>query len=63
MNATEKQINYALSLLNRHGYSTKYMDASFKKLDATMKERSGSVKDWLTNMNKFEISKLIEQLK
>lgn len=63
MNATEKQINYALSLLAKAGYSTRYMNASFKELGASMRERSGLVKDWLANMNRAEISALIDRLK
>lgn len=63
MNATEKQINYALALLGKAGYSTKYMNASFKELGASMRERSGLVKDWLANMTKAEVSALIDRLK
>ena len=61
--ATEKQINYAMSLLSKKGYSTKYMDASFRNLGATCKERQGSVIDWLVSMDKRRISKLIDNLK
>lgn len=63
MNATQKQIDYALSLLDKKGYSTQFMNANFKELGARMNERSGSVKDWLAAMTKGEISKLIEKLK
>lgn len=62
MNATTKQINYALSLLRKNGYSTRYMDASFKELGATMRQRSGSVEGWLANMTKADISWLISEL-
>lgn len=63
MNATTKQISYALFLLNEAGYSTNFMDARFKNLGASMKERSGKVKDWLSNMTVQEISDLIDELK
>lgn len=63
MNATEKQISYALALLGKAGYSTRYMNASFKELGASMRERSGSVRDWLANMTKAEVSALIDRLK
>jgi len=61
--ATEKQVNYALYLLHKNGYSIRYMDASFKRLGATMRERSGMVEDWLKGMNVAEISDLIDRLK
>ena len=60
--ATPKQISYALSLLGNAGYSTRYMDSSFKTLGATMRERSGLVSDWLANMPRREISALIDTL-
>lgn len=31
VNATPKQISYALALLHRNGYDTRYMNASFKE--------------------------------
>lgn len=62
-NATPKQIAYALHLLDEAGYDTRYMNASFAGLGATMSQRSGSVEHWLKNMNRAEISKLIERLK
>lgn len=63
MKATEKQINFALFLLGKKGYSTNWMNAQFKSLGASMRERSGKVEDWLGNMNKTEISQIIDQLK
>jgi hypothetical protein len=39
------------------------MDASFKELGATMRERSGTVEYWLGQMTKPEISDLIDHLK
>lgn len=63
MAATEKQIDYALHLLSKAGYSTTWMNSSFKDLGAGMRERSGRVRDWLAKMEKAEISKLIDHLK
>lgn len=61
--ATEKQVNYTLHLLNKHGYATDWMNASFKEFGAKMRERSGRVDDWLSSMNHARISNLIGQLK
>ncbi len=61
--ATAKQINFAMSLLARNGFSTEWMDSSFKRLGATMRERSGRVEAWLTHMNRQRISRLIDELK
>lgn len=61
--ATEKQVKYALFLLGKAGYSTRFMDAKFKRLGAGMRERSGTVEGWLANMNVGEISGVIGQLK
>lgn len=61
--ATEKQVAYALALLRKAGYPTDYMSAAYKKLGATMRERSGRVVDWLTNMDRARISELIDRLK
>lgn len=63
MNATEKQVSFAISLLDKAGYPTRFMNASFKELGASMRERSGSVSEWLKAMNKSTISKLIDTLK
>lgn len=60
---SEKQIKYALHLLDKAGYSTRYMNAEFKKLGASMRERSGTVTEWLQSMSDLEISKLIDRLK
>lgn len=59
---TSKQINFALALLARNGYPTRYMNASFSALGATMRERSGSVEGWLSGMTRPEISSLIDRL-
>ena len=61
--ATDNQINYIMHLLSMAGYSTRYMDLSFAKLGATRKQRSGSVRGWLTRMENVEASKLIDRLK
>lgn len=61
--ATDKQINFALSLLSKAGYSTRFMDAKFKALGASMRERSGSVRDWVANLGVQGCSELIERLK
>ncbi len=61
MKNTDKQIRYALFLLGKAGYSTRFMDAKFKELGATMKERSGTVEGWLENHS--NISGLIDRLK
>ncbi|RTE49169.1 hypothetical protein [Actinobaculum sp. 352] len=61
--ATPRQVSYAMSLLDKAGFQTRYMDALFKVLGATMRQRSGSVADWLENMTKSEISHLIDDLK
>lgn len=60
--ATRKQINYALALLDKAGYSTRYMDRTFTTLDATMRQRSGLVSDWLAGMSRPQISTLISTL-
>jgi hypothetical protein len=59
---TDKQINFAMSLLNRKGYGSRFMNSSFKALGASMRQRSGSVADWLKGMNRQEISDLIDRL-
>ncbi len=38
------------------------MDASFKALGATMRERTGTVEAWLRTMPRHEISALIGRL-
>lgn len=62
MAATEKQVRYALVLLGKAGYETRYMDARFKALGATMRERRGSVEAWLRAMDVGSISALIDRL-
>lgn len=60
--ATEKQIRYIIMLLGRSGYSTRYMDARYKALGATMRERSGSVESWVRSRSLGEASLLIDSL-
>lgn len=61
--ATDKQINFALVLLDKAGYDTRYMGSEYKRLGATMAQRKGLVEDWLAGMTKAEISRVIDQLK
>jgi hypothetical protein len=60
--ATEKQVRYALILLGKAGYSTRFMDSKFKPW-TTMKERSGTVQGWLASMDAGRISGIIDELK
>ena len=61
--ATEKQIRFALHFLAKNGYPTKYMSSQFRTLGATMRERNGTVENWLSAMNSGQISQLINALK
>lgn len=61
--ASQKQVNYALMLLSKAGYGTRFMSSEYKSLGATMRERSGTVEGWLAGKNSGEISSLIDQLK
>ena len=60
--ATEKQVRYLMTLLGQQGHSTKWMNASFKALGASMKERSGKVEDWVRSLDVGRASRLIDQL-
>lgn len=60
--ATEKQVSYLMRLLDRAGYSTRWMDARYKELGATMRERSGRVETWVRERTVSEASDLIERL-
>ena len=62
MKATPKQVAYAMSLLGKAGYSTRYMNSSFTALGATMRQRSGTVESWLSKMSSRQISSLITEL-
>ena len=61
--ATEKQVRYVMFLLGQKGYSTRFMDSSFKELGATMRERSGSVESWVRSLDSARVSNLIDTLK
>lgn len=61
--ATEKQVGYAMYLLGKTKYGNRNMHSSFKDLGASMRERTGSVKQWLQNLSMADISKLIDQVK
>ena len=60
---TEKQVRFALALLDETGYGCRYMDSRFKELGATMNERSGPVEVWLKSMYRHEVARLIDSLK
>ena len=60
--ATTKQVTYALSLLGKAGYPTTYMNSRFTELGATMRQRSGTVESWLSEMPSGQISSLITKL-
>lgn len=61
--ATEKQVRYLMSLLERAGYGIQYMGAEHKALGAKMSERRGSVESWLHSLSDFRASTLIDRLK
>lgn len=63
MAATEKQVRFILVLLAKAGFSTRFMDRSFKELGATMRERSGSVEGWVSSLDAGRASNLIDELK
>lgn len=60
--ASEKQVKYAMHLLAKAGYSTRWMNREHAAF-ATMRERSGTVQDWLAAMESPRISNLIDTLK
>jgi hypothetical protein len=62
--ATKRQIGYAVMLLHQAGYSTERMDgAAFAELGATMRQRSGTVDNWLNGLSVAKASRLIQRLK
>jgi len=61
--ATPKQVSYALVLMARAGFPTRYMGREHKELGAGMRERSGSVEGWLQKMSVGDASALIDKLK
>ncbi len=60
--ATEKQVNYLLYLLGKKGFDTKWMNSQYKHLGVTMKQRHGTVEEWLKSLSVSDASKLIEKL-
>ena len=60
---TEKQVKYALYLLDKGGYGTEYITSEYKKLGLRMNERNGKVEDWLINASMQRVSELIDRLK
>lgn len=63
MSISEKQVRYVLFLLSQKGYSTRFMNSSFKELGASMSERRGSVEGWVRSLDMGRASDLIDQLK
>lgn len=61
--ATDKQVRYLMQLLEEAGYGIQYMEARYKNLGASMRERSGSVEAWLKSRSVGQASGLIDQLK
>ena len=61
--ATLHQRHDAVVLLRRHGYSTRLMNAHFKKLGASKAEITGTVSQWLNSKSRVEMSELLDQLK
>lgn len=61
--ASDKQVSYLLHLLEEAGYRTQWMEARYKSLGASMRERSGSVEGWLKSRSVGQASTLIDQLK
>ena len=61
--ATDRQINYLMHLLAQRGYSTRFMNARYKELGATMRQRSGTVRGWLESLTIAEASVLIDRLR
>ena len=61
--ASDKQVRYLLQLLEEAGYGIQHMEARYKNLGATMRERSGSVEAWLKSRSVGQASTLIDQLK
>ena len=62
-NPSDKQVRYAFVLLEQNGFATRYMNARFRELGATMRERSGTVEHWLRSRTPGEMAALIDQLK
>ena len=63
MKATEKQLRYIEYLRARTKWSGKWMSAAWKQLGAGMRQRSGTVADYLAGLTMSEASALISTLK
>ena len=63
MTATIKQQRFILHLLRQKGFNTRFMDKSFARLGATMRERTGKVTDWVASLDVGRASQVIDQLK
>ena len=62
--ATYKQVGFALRLLGENGYPTDRMGARHKGLPgATMNARRGTVREWLSGLDRDTASRLIARLK
>ena len=59
---TEKQTRYILLLLAENGYGTGFMNAEFKQLGASMRERTGTVDSWVRSLGVGRVSQLIKKL-
>ena len=60
--ATERQVRYALYLMERAGYGTRYMRSEHSRLGARCRERRGTVEGWLYSLSTHRCSEVIEQL-
>ncbi|MBX6421755.1 MAG: hypothetical protein IRZ06_12225 [Nevskia sp.] len=61
--ATDKQVAYALALLERAGYDLRHMDRRYAALGATMRVRSSMTpEEWLRSLTRREISEVIDGL-
>lgn len=60
--ATEKQVRYALFLLDKHGYGADWMSRRHSRW-ATMRERQGRVDAWLSSLPGYRVSQIIDDLK
>lgn len=60
--ATARQIERLLCLLERAGYSPRYMDRSFMALGATERQCRGYVLDWLRSLDADSAEELIAEL-
>lgn len=57
-----KQRNYILYLLGRAGFDTRYVNSKYKALGLTMRERQGTVSDWLDNLPEHQVPATIRRL-